>query len=179
MPNTHSVAVNWRHDGLEAGSARRFHVLAINADGFGPVPGTATERRGNPNLKVLPQAAAEGKAVVFTVSRPIAAASHLSQGVLWDERRTAACSARYPGAGKWIASHFCHARQVRFKKGDMRAFGSPGNPLQTAVIGARAVTVRAILDDGLSSNCETQPRLGTGRARHRLAGPGDGGGDRQ
>ena len=108
-------------------------------------------RRGNPNLKVLPQAAAEGKAVVFTVSRPIAAASHLSQGVLWVNVDGGVFS-EVTGAGRWIGSHFCHARQVRFEKGDMRA----SVRLEThcnGVIGAGG-TVRAILDDGLSSYCE-------------------------
>ena len=89
--------------------------------------------------------------MVFTVSRPIAAASHLSQGVLWVNVDGGVFS-EVTGAGRWIGSHFCHARQVRFEKGDMRA----SVRLEThcnGVIGAGG-TVRAILDDGLSSYCE-------------------------
>ena len=149
-PDTQSADLAYSHAGLPAGATRRYRVFAINVDGTGPASGTADAQTDAPEIRIsrFPEAPVEGEEVVFTVSRPAAAASHLSSADFWVNAR---------GGVSWALSNFSKVidgrwyglREVRFEPGTPTA-SVPVNTHGNGVIGTGG-TLRVILDGRMSS----------------------------
>ena len=120
--DTQSAAVDYRHDGLPAGATRRYRVFAINADGTGPASSTAHAQTDAPEIRIsrFPEASAEGEEVVFTVSRPAAAASHLSSADFW-VNASGGVSWALSNVSKVIDGRWYGLREVRFERGAVTA----------------------------------------------------------
>ena len=148
--DTQTIDLTYRHDGLPAGGARRYRVFAVNADGTGLASEAADAQTDAPEIRIsrITEAPVEGDEVVFTVSRPAAAASHLSTTYMW---------VNGSGGVSWTLSNYSQVidgrwyglREVRFEPGATRAsvrVDTHGN----GVIGTGG-TLRVILDGRVSS----------------------------
>ena len=148
--DTQTTDLTYRHDGLPAGGGRRYRVFAINADGTGPESEAAEAHADAPEIRIsrITEAPVEGDEVVFTVSRPAAAASHLSTMWMW-VNGSGGVSWTLSNVSKVIDGRWYGIREVRFEPGATRAsvrVDTHGN----GVIGTGG-TLRAILDGSMST----------------------------
>ena len=115
--NTGSIDRTHRHE-LAAGSTRRYRVFAINTDGRSPASNLAEAGTDAPEVRIaqFPATAEEGDTLVFTLSRPAGATSHLMHVVLWVSAKGGVYNSE-TGVSQRIGDRWYQRYGMEFEKG--------------------------------------------------------------